>query len=78
VSLSLDQLSAEDVETGKSHPFVRALVRELAQRHAAAVTSFESAGRDSDPVLRYYSTRAATFREVLSIIERAKGVDDGP
>lgn len=71
----IDRLPAAEVEDGKEHPFVVALMKELRDKHAAAALAMESAGMTHDAV-KWHAGRCATLREIVDMIGRAKGKDD--
>lgn len=72
------KLPAHLVEEGKEHPFVTAVVRELTVKRGLALGAIEGGAlAGTAEALRYHAARATAFKEVIEMIDNAKGSEEG-
>ncbi len=69
----IDKLSADVVQSGKEHPFVIALLKELRARRENLQLAAESA---SHPSPAHTLGKLSALRDVITTIENAKGRDE--
>ncbi len=69
----IEKLDSEMVDDGKRHPFVVALMKELRAKREAYSLEAESASAES--TWRCLG-RSSAYREVIRMIEAAKGISE--
>lgn len=73
---ALASLTADEVQDGKDHPFVRGLFAELEAMHRAATSMCTSKAQAPEPELRFYAARASALADVISLILTTKGTNE--
>lgn len=71
----ISDLTEDQIEEGRSHPFVQALIRELARRHLDMLNVLEDrcAMANAEGSIYAAGGRAAELRAVIALITTAKG-----
>lgn len=73
----ISKLPAHLVEEAKEHPFMVAIVRELTAKRGAALGAVEGAAQSgAADVIRFHAARATAFKEVIEMIDGAKGSEE--
>jgi hypothetical protein len=77
--LVIEKLNQETINDGLEHPFVRAVLKELRQRHAEMLERLERVGADGSSQASYMyclAGRASEIRLLIDDIETAKGMHE--